>query len=219
MSHYKKIVKKLVGTTGIVLLAAVVLMVNMTSAFGENTPEEKVLGVGRIQSDPNAPPIATTQKLVLPATDPSATGLSAAELATPISRAVVINQLPPAPPGSTYNLTAGNPSPDSDYGEWKTGLASAYGIGNVGYTTHWGNMLTWDSMGVAVPIGMKHLMGSYVEIEYGGKSITCFIDDTGGFAIYGRVLDLQPGVWKYFGFEHEDDWGVRNVRYRIITKP
>jgi hypothetical protein len=34
--------------------------------------------------------------------------------------------------------------------------------------------------------------------------------------IYGRSLDLQPGVWRAFGFASEFDWGVRTVNWRVI---
>jgi hypothetical protein len=31
-----------------------------------------------------------------------------------------------------------------------------------------------------------------------------------------RALDLQPGVFKAFGFSTCDDWGVREVQYRFL---
>ena len=31
-----------------------------------------------------------------------------------------------------------------------------------------------------------------------------------------RSLDLQPGVWKAFGYSSCDDWGLRTVSYRIL---
>ena len=31
-----------------------------------------------------------------------------------------------------------------------------------------------------------------------------------------RVLDLQPGVWKAFGFSSCNDWGLRTVSYRFL---
>jgi rare lipoprotein A (peptidoglycan hydrolase) len=199
-----------------VLLATVLFMVGATAAFGEYTPEEKVLGVGRILSDPTSTQLSSTEKLGMPTADSASPSITASGLAAPITRDVVLNQPAPARPGSTYNLTPGYPSADAVIGEWQTGLASAYGNGFIGNTTNWGNVLTWESMGVAVPQAWRYMMGSYVEIEYGGQSIICFIDDTGAFAQWGRVLDLQPGVWKFFGFNTENDWGVRNVRYRFI---
>ena len=31
-----------------------------------------------------------------------------------------------------------------------------------------------------------------------------------------RVLDLQPGVWKAFGFSSCNAWGLRTVSYRFL---
>ena len=103
-------------------------------------------------------------------------------------------------------------------GEWMSGLASAYDIeDNTGGTaTASGIPLTHDSMTVAVPVSQSYLLGRTVQIRYAGKTITATVTDTGGFASYGRVLDLAGGCWQAFGFSSGDDWGVRAVQYRFL---
>lgn len=103
-------------------------------------------------------------------------------------------------------------------GEWMCGLASAYDVDNNtgGTATASGAILTSDSVTVAVPASQYYLLGRTVEIRYGGKTITAAVTDTGGFASYGRVLDLAGGCWKAFGFSSCYDWGVRAVQYRFL---
>ena len=103
-------------------------------------------------------------------------------------------------------------------GEWMSGIASAYDIeDNTGGTaTASGIPLTHDSMTVAVPASQSYLLGRTVQIRYAGKTITATVTDTGGFASYGRVLDLAGGCWQAFGFSSADDWGVRAVQYRFL---
>lgn len=100
-------------------------------------------------------------------------------------------------------------------GEWMSGLASAYSTAG-GNMTASGEVLTDDSMTVAVPASQSYLLGRSVQIQYGGVTITARVTDTGGFASYGRVLDLAGGCWKAFGFSSTDAWGVRAVRYRFV---
>jgi hypothetical protein len=194
--------KKTFFAIGSVFLAAVLLLVNAPSAYGsfdplgENPPpgDDRVLGVGRIQATALDSLITADEKLSLQA---GGTVLSDSSLTTPTSRRVGVSGL---------------------VGDWRSGYASAYGRGFIydDNTTADGTILTWEGMGVAVPAEWGFLVGSWVEIEYGGMRITCKINDTGAFLVMGRDLDLQPGVWKFFGFEDEMDWGVRLVRYRFI---
>lgn len=103
-------------------------------------------------------------------------------------------------------------------GEWMSGIASAYDVeDNTGGTaTASGIPLTHDSMTVAVPASQSYLLGRTVQIRYAGATITATVTDTGGFASYGRVLDLAGGCWQAFGFSSADDWGVRAVQYRFL---
>lgn len=103
-------------------------------------------------------------------------------------------------------------------GEWMFGSASAYSPSDNtgGNATASGELLTWDSVTVAVPISQRYLLGRTVQIRYNGKTVNAKVTDVGGFAAYGRALDLAPGVWKAFGFSSTGSWGVRNVQYRFL---
>ena len=104
---------------------------------------------------------------------------------------------------------------------WTSGKASAYG----GYTdpgcgdiTANGSRVTESSMGVAIPLawGRRDLLGHKVMINYNGKTVTATINDLGGMGGGSRHLDLQPGVWRAFGFSSCNSWGVRTVKYKIL---
>ena len=104
---------------------------------------------------------------------------------------------------------------------WASGKASAYG----GYTdpgcgsiTANGSRVTESSMGVAIPLawGRRDLLGHKVMINYGGKTVTATINDLGGMGGGSRHLDLQPGVWRAFGFNSCNAWGIRTVKYKIM---
>lgn len=121
--------------------------------------------------------------------------------------------------GDSANKADSSSSQDVETdGEWMCGLASAYDVDNNtgGTATASGAILTSDSVTVAVPASQYYLLGRTVEIRYGGKTITATVTDTGGFASYGRVLDLAGGCWKAFGFSSCYDWGVRAVQYRFL---
>lgn len=120
--------------------------------------------------------------------------------------------------------TAPHVAPDTNDGTWSTGIASAYciatnddGNGNFGVTnTASGIALTDDSITVAVPESQANLVGSICEICYDGQVVIATVTDTGGFAKYGRALDLAPGVYKAFGAADYSDWGTRTVSYRFL---
>ena len=98
------------------------------------------------------------------------------------------------------------------------GKASAYSVADNtgGNATASGEILTDDSVTVAVPISQRYLLGRSVQIRYNGKTVTARVTDVGGFAPYGRALDLAGGVWKAFGFSSPGAWGVRAVQYRFL---
>lgn len=114
--------------------------------------------------------------------------------------------------------TATNGTEVSTDGTWMSGYASAYSLAdNTGWdATASGETLTDDSVTVAVPASQSYLLGRSVEISWNGITITARVTDTGGFAKYGRVLDLAGGCWKAFGFSSPNDWGVRLVSYRFL---
>lgn len=129
----------------------------------------------------------------------------------------------PAPDGGSGSGPAPEPAPDPGAG-WSTGIASAYGGSTDPYTPNPGTTATgavcddW-SMGVAVPMAWPRYWQYYgrtVEISYGGMTVLATVNDCGYMGGGSRVLDLQPGVWKAFGFSSCNDWGLRTVSYRFL---
>ena len=129
----------------------------------------------------------------------------------------------PAPDGGSGSDPAPEPAPDPGAG-WSTGIASAYGGSTDPYTPNPGTTATgavcddW-SMGVAVPMAWPRYWQYYgrtVEISYGGMTVLATVNDCGYMGGGSRVLDLQPGVWKAFGYSSCNDWGLRTVSYRFL---
>lgn len=125
---------------------------------------------------------------------------------------------------NTNTSSSGNSGSSSSSAGWKTGAASAYGgssdkgTPNPG-TTATGAICNDTSMGVAVPLSWpncRSYLGRAVEIKYGGKTVIATINDLGNMGGGSRALDLQPGVFKAFGFSTCQAWGVRTVSYRIL---
>lgn len=144
---------------------------------------------------------------------------------------VVSDDEPVAPdPGDSSGGSSGSGSGgSSDSGSsssegWRSGTASAYGgstdptTPNPGVTST-GAICDDNSMGVAVPKSMpnyRSYFGRTVEIKYGGMTVYATVNDCGSMGGGSRVLDLQPGVWKAFGFSSCRDWGLRTVQYRFL---
>lgn len=114
--------------------------------------------------------------------------------------------------------------PSAGAGGWRTGIASAYGgssdknTPNPG-TTATGAICNDNSMGVAIPMSWKNYrsyLGRKVEIRYGGKVVVATVNDCGGMGNGSRSLDLQPGVFKQFGFNTCKAWGLRTVEFRFL---
>lgn len=125
--------------------------------------------------------------------------------------------------GNSGSSGSGSGSADSSKG-WKSGPASAYGGSTDPYTPNPGTTATGaicddNSMGVAIPLSWPNRSSYYghaIEIKYGGKTVVATINDCGGLSGGARHLDLQPGVFKAFGFKSCQAWGVRTVSYRIL---
>lgn len=126
--------------------------------------------------------------------------------------------------GNKNNSSSSNSNSGSVSAGWKTGVASAYGgssdksTPNPG-TTATGAICNDSSMGVAIPMSWpnyRSYLGHAVEIKYGGKTVVATINDCGNMGGGSRALDLQPGVFKAFGFSTCQAWGVRTVSYRIL---
>ncbi len=120
-----------------------------------------------------------------------------------------------------------DPKPDEgtdDGGGWQSGVASAYGGSSDPYTPNPGVTATGDvcddwSMGVAVPMAWpnyRSLLGKTVEIRYNGMTVYATVNDCGGMMNGARSLDLQPGVFKAFGFDTCNAWGLRTVQFRFL---
>lgn len=107
---------------------------------------------------------------------------------------------------------------------WRTGVASAYGGWSDPSTGAVSGTATGDvcddwSMGVAVPMAWpdyRSYFGRQVEISYDGQSVVATVNDCGYMGGGSRSLDLQPGVFKAFGFSDCDSWGLRTVSYRFL---
>ena len=107
---------------------------------------------------------------------------------------------------------------------WRTGVASAYGgwsdpsTGAVCSTATGAICNDW-SMGVAVPMAWPDYRSYFnrtIEISYNGQSVIATVNDCGYMGAGSRSLDLQPGVFKAFGFSTCDAWGLRTVSYRFL---
>lgn len=98
------------------------------------------------------------------------------------------------------------------------GTAGAYGGSeDSGKTTATGEIVDDCSMGVAIPMSWQNYrmyLGKTILINYGGMTVLAKINDVG--ALNGRDLDLQPGVFRSFGFTSCADWGIRSVNYSVL---
>ncbi|WP_232050948.1 coiled-coil domain-containing protein [Arabiibacter massiliensis] len=153
---------------------------------------------------------------------------AAGEAAEPV--AVEESNTNTARPGDQQTEVKPEPAPDgggsSDAGGvgWSTGIASAYGGSTDPYTPNPGTTATGavcddNSMGVAVPMAWPRYWQYYgrtVEISYNGMTVFATVNDCGGMGGGSRSLDLQPGVWKAFGYSSCTDWGLRTVNYRFL---
>ena len=119
--------------------------------------------------------------------------------------------------------SGGSVSTDPSAG-WQSGVASAYGGSSDASTPNPGTTATGAicddySMGVAVPMSWPNYssyLGRSVEISYNGMTVVATVNDCGYMGGGSRSLDLQPGVFKAFGFSTCQEWGVRTVSYRFL---
>ena len=128
------------------------------------------------------------------------------------------------PPSTPVTPDPDPDPPSNDDSGWETGSASAYGgstdpyVSNPCYTAT-GAVCDDNSMGVAIPMSWPNYRSYYgrtVEISYNGMTVLATVNDCGGLLGGKRSLDLQPGVWKAFGFSSCNAWGVRTVSYRFL---
>lgn len=151
-------------------------------------------------------------------------GADISEDANTVDREEVVPDDAPVIPNPDGGSNSGsNSNSDSSLG-WFTGVASAYGgssdpsTPNPGITATGAVCDDW-SMGVAVPMSMpnyRSYFGRTVEISYGGMTVYAVVNDCGYMGGGSRVLDLQPGVFKAFGYGDCFAWGLRTVSYRFL---
>lgn len=145
------------------------------------------------------------------------------DAANTTTREEVVPDTAPVAPNPDPDPPSADDSQASD-ADWQTGVASAYGGSTDPYTPNPGTTATGDvcdddSMGVAIPMSWanyRSYLGRTVQISYNGRTVYATINDCGGLGGGSRSLDLQPGVWKAFGFTSCTDWGLRTVSYRIL---
>ena len=116
-----------------------------------------------------------------------------------------------------YDVEDLDPAASPEGTGWLVGSASAYSLddNDGGDATASGIPLDETSLTVAVPESQASLLGAVVEIYYGGICVEAVVTDTGGFEDFGRSFDLAPGVWRAFGADDVEDWGVRDISYRF----
>lgn len=117
-------------------------------------------------------------------------------------------------------VVAGDSSANASSGEgWSNAMASAYSLeDNDGWDqTASGIPLDEITPTVAVPLDRSDLLGTEVDISYGGMTVRATVTDVGNFGSEGRLFDLSPALWRGFGFESVDEWGVREVSYRFVS--
>lgn len=95
------------------------------------------------------------------------------------------------------------------FAEPKNATASWYGNGFHGKKTASGEVFNMNAMTTAhntLPFG------TIVKVTYKGKSVNVRVNDTGGFAKYGRQFDLSRGAAKSIGC-----LGVCKIQYEVIS--
>jgi hypothetical protein len=221
----------LIGISAAVVLATTLAFASLPQAFAEfSAPSDsaRVLGVGRIQAHAPAAAVSSTLSRFSPDVVAGVEPEKMEQLATPLVRepapSLTEASAPTSPdpsaesPRITPELVVTEPGKpaESTTGAWQACRATAYGPTNAGRWTASGTELTHDSCGVAIDRSMAHLLGRTIEIDYNGTVMTAVVNDTSNSLAYGRLLDLQPGLWHALGFSDEYQWGVRTVQWRLV---
>ena len=200
-------------------------------ASGVGEPDLSTLGVGKKQSSINTAEysLSASEKLESAAssegsqlTQAAKRSVSAAE-SKPVVELAAVDLGDPNTVKAAAKIGVLNPPASAERtkidtsGEgWLVGEASGYDVNSSSTLTRSGRAFNDDCVTVAVPEGQEDLLGHPVIIVYDGMVVVATVTDTGGFAKYGRVLDLGGGVHKALGFEDIWDWGVREVHYKFL---
>lgn len=116
------------------------------------------------------------------------------------------------------------PDPPDPGPTWESGTASAYGgatdpsTGPISWTAT-GEICDDSSTGCAVPMSWPNYRSyfhRYVLISWNGMTIMGKCNDCGSMGGGSRSLDLQPGLWRAFGFDSCNAWGLRWVDYQWV---
>lgn len=229
------------GRTALLLFAVFVfaatsisLFIGLGTASGMGEPDASTIGIGslRSESSSNIAAFSAADKLgVADAANPEAMQQLSQATQRPVfsTEAQPVVELTAVDLGDQATIKAAasigvlNPAQDTPRtkidtsGEgWLVGQASGYDIASSSTLTRSGRAFDDDCVTVAVPEGMEDLLGHPVVIVYDGMVVVATVTDTGGFAKYGRALDLGGGVFKAFGFDDIWEWGVREVHYKFL---
>lgn len=98
---------------------------------------------------------------------------------------------------------------------YQTGKASYYGYAHAGKKTASGSIFNPQGLTAA---HNRLPMGTIVEVRRvsTGQSVVVKITDTGGFAKYGRIIDLSEKAANLIGITHKN--GVDRVEIRILHR-
>lgn len=185
--------------SGLILAA----LLSVQTAFAAFSFSSDVVGVGKVQSNTTITQVSlatATEKLDVASTKAIA---PAATLAAPSERKVKEEPivLPCSWALTTEEMDA--KSLNHEEADWFAARSTVYDDG------------TRDPNGLtcAVDMSMLYLKGSFVEINYGGQTITVLINDVGYLARGNYAFDFMPGLCHAFGFTPGDN---PTVYYRII---
>lgn len=208
---------RIISALLIVALMATMVLFTSSQAHADLTQEtsrEQVIGVGRVQS---AAPVEAVEEVV--STEAEATQSeevvpteAVGQLTQPVYRNVENAE------AAIADISLMQRFGEKDEAGWYTTISSAYGPSSAGTHTSLGTELTLTSMDIGCHINhIDVLMGRYVELSYGGKTLVCRVVDCGYMSNDGRLFDLQPGVCTYFGAETpEFGWGLRTIKWRFV---
>lgn len=101
----------------------------------------------------------------------------------------------------------------ASYVEWTGAVASAYSTWCNGGTSTASGIPLDDYTPTAASLWLP--LGSYIEVVYGDASVVCQVTDRGPY-VDGRDLDLSLGAVNALGASSTDEWGVREVSYRLL---
>ena len=214
MGSDRKVLGGILKALGALTLSLVLAFMTLSAAFGDSTTDgnQKVLGVGRIQSTVPETSVAPGSKFSFSAEN--ATG-QLPGLVSPITReaapVIIVQPVYVAPEPVVTGPGDG----------WRVTMATNYGTPGDGFIYEWtayGTFTTETSMGVA---HKSIKLGTVIELYCPKTGLSCIatVDDRGPYGGYwGQqpdTFDLQMGVTEALG----NNYGWYEVWYRILYTP